>query len=547
MKRFSLAIIIGFFCFLSCHEECLERKSTDTSNLKSRSTQTTSDIYDWEKETKIPLLGISTDVVLPWYTGANIAIANNIINDYKSADGWKMIYNTCTTSNLSTDGCYYLFFYNIFSGKLRAFVYNKNNVTGSQTTFWQLNFSSNTSLVNDAELITQPLDNVSDNKCLLTTNITNGAAKAIGYGWNCFEYDLIVYDSNLTNQNLTMSFNAYDVNETTLDADGILELSSEGTILTTSVTTTSDKTLSNYNTIKQDVGNNVQNYYKNYTTSSTATRGILSSISKATDIINKGYNLITKKFSGKQDSITISQSDVKITTKGDIKLQGTLNSTQNSNVYPIANLLVPGATPTPQNTTLPSYSDPIGVWSLETTPILAQCRESIKSFYSKGIQNGKYVGHETWDIYLTYDPSTFKVNFNPAIEELIEKYEVKVDLVAKEERATSTTYPYSYLKSNVICSEGNTYIQTSTTAGPSISTIPYLVYYLCDKTEKTIETSELKNYNKRSTDDVKFPSDINIELKVSVTIYPKVPYNTTPITTTRTYPYTKSSTKIELI
>lgn len=401
-----LYIIIGLFCLYSCNDDIeLEQIASSNDSMTSRSAQVSSGMYDWEGNSRIPLGNSGQEVILPWYSGASITAPNYIIQDYQEADGWKLLYNTCTTSELMENGRYYLLFYNIFSGKLRGFVYNGNDVTGAQTTFWQLYFSQKTPLLNDSESVTLPLDQLSDNTCILTTNITNNAAKALGYGWNCFEYDLLMYDPNLSQTNLTMSLNAYDVNESNLDIDGTLELSSEGTIITTVSQSVANKLLNQSNSMKLNIGDNVTNFYDNFkiskfsADSKTVEPYGLGSIFKVGDIISKGYNFLVKKFGSKNaENVEIAKSDVKIATEGNIKLQGTLKNVQNSNVYPISNLLVPGATPGPNNITLPSYNNPIGVWGISTTPTIGQAKKAVKKFHLVSGGGSRYSGYEYWDI-----------------------------------------------------------------------------------------------------------------------------------------------------
>ena len=87
-----------------------------------------SPVFAWDDTTHISLYNVPGPVLLPWYSGAATSIPSFILDSYKASDGWQLVYNTCSPSNITQDDLYYLLFYNIFSGKLRGYVYNKNDV-----------------------------------------------------------------------------------------------------------------------------------------------------------------------------------------------------------------------------------------------------------------------------------------------------------------------------------------------------------------------------------------------------------------------------------
>ena len=107
------------------------------------------------------------------------------------------------------DGKYYLIFYNIFSGRLRGYVYNKN-VTSGDITFGQLTFDNQTTLLNDLTPNTTPGTIPVDERILSVSNLSVNPTKASSRGWNAFEADLLTYDPNMSNKNITLTVNAYD-------------------------------------------------------------------------------------------------------------------------------------------------------------------------------------------------------------------------------------------------------------------------------------------------------------------------------------------------
>ena len=109
-----------------------------------------SPVFEWWDTTSISLLGINSPVTLPWYNGASTQIPSYMLHNYRPEDGWEMVYNYCINTSPGEIGKNYIIFYNKLTGILRVFYYNNNNVTSASTTFWGINVSQTTSLLNAA-------------------------------------------------------------------------------------------------------------------------------------------------------------------------------------------------------------------------------------------------------------------------------------------------------------------------------------------------------------------------------------------------------------
>lgn len=184
--------IIFLFLTISLLFSCVDETEEFLPAYKEPTTRAivpeVSPYFNWEDTTKISLWNISGPVILPWYTGAVTNIPSFILEDYKVADGWEMVYNTCSESSNMEDDKYYLIFYNIFSGKLRGYVYNRNDVTSGDVAFWQLTFDETTKLLNDfnnLDAITLPGDQITDNKEIVVSNLANTPAKSLSRGVEC--------------------------------------------------------------------------------------------------------------------------------------------------------------------------------------------------------------------------------------------------------------------------------------------------------------------------------------------------------------------------
>lgn len=104
---FLMSLLIS--CSDNSEELFMQPQKIDTRAVVSE----VSPYFNWEDTTLISLWNINGPVVLPWYSSAAANIPSFILEDYKAADGWEMVYNTCSPSSVMQDDKYYLIFYNI--------------------------------------------------------------------------------------------------------------------------------------------------------------------------------------------------------------------------------------------------------------------------------------------------------------------------------------------------------------------------------------------------------------------------------------------------
>lgn len=555
MKRIPLLIACAMLA-AACTDTIDEVLEQPQHSATTRAvTAETSPYFNWEDTTNISLVNVNGSVVLPWYSTATANIPSFILTDYKAADGWKMVYNTCSPSSVVQDDKYYLIFYNIFSGKLRGFVYNKNDVTAGSTTYWQFTFDNGTSLLNDIDNITLPGNEITTNREMMVTGLANTETKSLNRGWNAFEADFLVYDPTIADKNITMSISAYDVTSQNVSITGDVDLSSNGTM----VTTTNISNLQNSGTSNKGVsllgGKAEEKFNKIFDGKQDATRGLLGSV--VGSIVKAGGNFLVKKFFGRNSTQTItSNSDIKIQTTGAITLEGNITSQQQSNVSPISRLMLPGSNPTPQDVFLPSYNEPLGVWSLTSAPVVTATSYDwmypILNYTSDinalglGINTNEMTG--VMGRRTVYKLTNCSVQINPAIQDCIEKSTTEIKLVYEEKTegreptytmpvphsAVGETYNTIVYTNKFVSKQDSLCVLSSNTgygslAGQYIDPNARLVTMPRKEAGPYISTGV-----KRST--TAFDNWAhNIYVRVSVTLYPKAPYDTTPIITTRTF------------
>ena len=159
---------------------------------------------------------------LPWSSG-NGYLSPNILSDYKSSDGWYLIYNTFQPINNyyitnSQSGGLYFALYNIYRGILRFYLWiPQGDILGGSSIQHGLSVASTgatTSLLNF-----DGIDPLVKNTAIIKAN--NQGINQLG-GWYAMQYE-IAYDPNFTSQNypsLGINWNAYKISTAALSLSG---------------------------------------------------------------------------------------------------------------------------------------------------------------------------------------------------------------------------------------------------------------------------------------------------------------------------------------
>ncbi|SBW07444.1 hypothetical protein KL86DYS2_13165 [uncultured Dysgonomonas sp.] len=544
MNKYIYIIVLFLFC--SCQEESiLENKieAGDTNGLKS-TTIHTSISFDWESEPKINLIGYANNILLPWYNGAETQLPFDILKDYKSSDGWVMFYNYCTDAAEAKVGKYYLSFYNIFTGVMRVYYYNTYNVTGASTTFWTVKLENASSLLNSSGYFTNPYSVKPTKPEYYTSNITTNQAKAITRGWNCFDVEF-TYDPDfdLRRYNQHMNIGAYDVTTSEVKLDGDVTLSSEGTIISTTSNTSTTQTILNSsvaaagssagtlikNKLTKDAnGNTTKNFFPNLgaaAISSIADGGV-------SEFVKYGLNLVFGSFLGGGSKET--KEVINLKTTGSFRVTGTINTPSSSNILGLSQLLLPGAQSSSSDFFYPSYNQTFGAWNLSKSPVMKYSDETIYFRYKSS--GGGTASPYTVVRSFSLDLNSIDVKLNPSISDKIEKYTVKTDLVYykrfRGDYDLSSVLPnLSHEGQNVsgecIYKDDTKQNETEIILNPSFNllSIPNVVY------GEDWSSSRVEVICKRGG---AIPAK-GCVVKVTVTLYPKAPYNTSPIVMTRSY------------
>lgn len=408
------------------------------SNLCSRSiTPITSPVFKWWDTTNISLLGINTPVTLPWYNGASTQIPSYMLHDYRPEDGWEMVYNYCINISPGEIGKNYIIFYNKFTGILRTFYYNNYDVTIASTTFWKVTLNSSTSLFNGIGSNSLIISKRFNNPSVYVTNLTVVPSKSVARGWNCFDVEL-AYDDQIKNTNSQFSISAYNKTNGNIDLHGAINLESDGTI----VTQLGSQYPNWVNNASKAVGNGAKNFVEKKLEKSSLGKTVTNIINGGvSSLVSSGAKWFLGSLVGKQDN-TYSSS-VQITTLGNVTLSGNIESLNTPNILPLANNPLPGCVKNSNDSFLPSYDKPLGVWGVEKLPKIHVYPKTLWGL-SNNTPHSQYNKYELYnfhqeELYYFY-PDSLKIKINPTVLELIEHYDTEIRCIFEEKNKKPQYY-----------------------------------------------------------------------------------------------------------
>lgn len=537
MRNSVYILILLSVALVACNDDMFNvptiSKEGDGNLVATRAIiQTTSPVFDWEDNASIALFGYR-NVILPWYNAADANIPSEILEDYKKEDGWELVYNLCTESAAATYGKYYLIFYNKLRGILRVFYYDIYDVTTANTTFWQLSFTKPTSMLNSIGHFTTPM-NTNSTFNVYTTNISSVESKGISRGWNCFDVELC-YDPNSSSVAQKMGIRSYDVTQGKITTRGSLQLDSEGTIVSTG-TAPRFPVLSNMidagvSGFGKELGKFVHNKLDSAKMSPLISTPISEIVSTGSEgLLKSGINFLFGSFLTKKTTTT---QTLKIRTTGTIEAKSDFTMNSNTNINPLVSLVSPGSQVESTDYFLPSYNEPLGVWNLVDAPLL---RLSSGVIWEKNDHALPSVPSEEYIYTRLYKLVGGTVQINPAVLNCISDWKVSYKLMYYESLKKDVLWGKKFFPNY-----GYAWDHAPDVSGKKVYDDNGDVF-LADP-----DLSGFVNYHGYNAQDVSrgkkemwFQDNVPVEnpnfvIKVMVTLYPKSPYNTTPIVSTRTY------------
>lgn len=540
MKRF-LFLFLATIVIMSCTDDIFVDSSLRTKVSRSVIAEQ-SPYYPWDDTAYITLQNIG-NVTLPWYSGASTQIPVDILRDFRHKDGWELLYNFCTptASGMISTNNYYLIFYNKFSGQLRGFAYADRDVV-SGNSFWQLSFNQNTKLQSDFQTIitANDLEPDVDNKVEAVTNLTRTPVKGISRGWNCFDFDLAIYDPDIATRTVSMNIDQYNVSIDSLKLNGQATSLSEGNIISTKSLTKNIVPNGIYETGKKAL----LGLLKLDSTDKKETRILPIVAAGVTTLVSKGLDLLWNKFTARKTQ-TQDTATIKFMTNTALNIKGTISHNSQTNLANLSQLMVPGSKLAAEYIITPYYNVPLGVWYLKKTPTIKRLSEedtyqSIPVEHKEGsvyvdctTKGGKKEFEAFVHLYRSYsiavDIQKSDVEINPSILPLLDHYDIDYALVGKLDYGAAPSVDNNMTPLGLI---GN-----NTVIGDT---------YICRGNKVTFVNVDVPDYKIGSPSVgekiaesfgpyISTPNFRNVSLKVSVTLYPKKDlYNPTPIVVERT-------------
>ncbi len=402
MKIFTLILGLGMFlCLMSCEDGILSTESVMTRAIVDESTMSISNptlINNWENVDEIILNtpgsnGVDNSATTPWKIGAKTLLSSEFCKDIKKEDGWRMLFHTFKKIGLD-EGQNYMCFYNNFTGYIKVFYYYEGHEK-SQNTTWLVKTGNGekTHLFSLVDYISEV--NMADAAYdkILCSNLVKVPTTGITPGWNGFEFE-VPYCTDYRDIDFVIA--AYDKNITEYNFIGKEKFESVGTI------TTTNKTSSGLmNALASLTGNAAKTFVD-----SIASKAILGSglVKLVSSIPSSGYgSAISAGLGLLFGKTTVTTSDIKLTTSGDITLEGIGTSQTTSDIAPVTfnlyQILNPSrikqrnanATSLVYNTeSIDTDEHFLGVWGVESYPIIGYERFSrvnvIKKIDEPGIE-----------------------------------------------------------------------------------------------------------------------------------------------------------------
>lgn len=404
-------------------------------------------LTNWENTQTVQILGpqgVTIKVVLPWQSGSNSGLKGDFATDIKEKDGWVMLFHTFKELDIDPN-LNYMCFYNRFSGTMKIFYYSHYYDSGNQTV-WDIR-ANNT---NTPQPLFANYDYVSNSingnikYTVYSLILENEAADAstLRTGWNGFQFQVGDYQSKITNNDIMIA--ACNTLYSDLTLNGKTQSTTTGTITTLNGSTNILDTNEASKVALSAVGNKAENLAKTLATNLPKKNylginlvNVLNNVSSGNIVsaITNGLGFIFKSLVKPKTTV----SEVSLTTKGEITMEGKGITHTVSSVSPITFDMNKVLTPSTSSTTeskLATLADAtgssisLGVWNLKKAPTLYYQR------YTKVDNIAGIPGQEptTFDVNgYVEQPECYvgdlEIEFNPKIKPYVTSTNIKTAIL----------------------------------------------------------------------------------------------------------------------
>lgn len=380
---------------------------------------------DWEKLETFSFKNPNNQIVTilpPWSSGVSVVIPDAIRFDYKRNDGWELLYHTFDPTNLPNIYHPQLVLYNKFRGIIRFFYFNIQSPSmGSNYLASAISFdTAPTSHLNFADEFCKVGSVKKSSPFFIQSNIARfNQGLSVGT-WYSFDYE-IAYDENVKNiseDQLTLKFKTWAVQESLIDINGTITGTLDGYIQTSGsglslfnnlISDLSYKNTSVSNSITATTPESVNNALKDKITLGI-NNSLASSISNELGkLASQGINFASSPLSNLFNKVVTtnlnSRQAIYLDLTAKVAMKGTLKS--EALVFDLP-FLLPG---TKRDKNIPGYAPyydkTLGVFYVDKAPkVTASSRTT-----TGGDSRSTLVTRTTF----TLDPASFNLVFNPEI------------------------------------------------------------------------------------------------------------------------------------
>jgi hypothetical protein len=123
MKKQTLNLFV-VACFLVLSIGCKKDKNQDLNKsikVNNATAAIPTYVFDWETADYMPAPAGAAPILVPWASGSNQLFPDDIAFDFKKVDGWNLIYNTFSPTQLTSPNFFAL--YNKYRGIIRFYLY----------------------------------------------------------------------------------------------------------------------------------------------------------------------------------------------------------------------------------------------------------------------------------------------------------------------------------------------------------------------------------------------------------------------------------------
>ncbi|KRT16157.1 hypothetical protein ASU31_11730 [Pedobacter ginsenosidimutans] len=407
IKALKIAIVAIMLpsALVSCKKESSPLIEPANLKIPNKMAVIPTHVFDWETTDYMPTPVGLPPILVPWASGSNQLFPDEIAFDYKKADGWNLVYNTFSPTQVTSPNFFAL--YNKYRGIIRFYLYLPPGSPYASSYFSDglgISGGFQSSIMNFSKEIIDP-ENIQKS----VTKIQNYQILSTG-AWYACQYELAYdqYIANANHENLNFVWNVSSTNLSQIVLNG----TSNGTL--TGTVGTANSGGFNLGSLLGNLGNTAihvagfkgiqaLNLPKSKVFGTDVTKSIEDGIKGGLSGAVKGF------FSAILGGSASSPQVVDLKLKVETNLTGSIAN--NSGILSTT-LAMPGSANSNTVGYIPNYNKIMGVVNITKSPVVHVFTELLNSLETQSTPK-KYINDHSL-IYLDYE-NTDNIIYNPEV------------------------------------------------------------------------------------------------------------------------------------